>query len=270
MTEPVFYRPPEAETSNAFRKMVIGLVVFFAALIVIAILVVANSGFIARQIPFAAEKRFSEPYADLIRDSFGVEGNEAGQVYLAELVDVLALAMEIDPEIEITTHFIDTPLSNAAASIGGHIFIYRGLVEQMPDENSLAMVLAHEIGHIEHRDPIAAMGRGLTVVFILGFISGDVSGVGAEIGMNIGLNVYSRKQEAAADEAALYALDAHYGHVAGYDTFFKLALSEQADQDLPEWLSTHPDLDKRIEALTQIKNENGMTSGEVTPLPDVF
>jgi predicted Zn-dependent protease len=75
----------------------------------------------------------------------------------------------------------------------------------------------------------------------------------------------SRDDEESADLLALRTLNAYYGHVADATTFL-----EAADDALtpPEWLSTHPDAQKRIKLIEAAAAQNGwLQTGEVTPSP---
>lgn len=56
------------------------------------------------------------------------------------------------PQIKYRFGIIDTDEINAFACPGGYIFVTTGLLKVLYDENELAAVLAHEIGHIEHGD----------------------------------------------------------------------------------------------------------------------
>lgn len=250
--------------------MLIGLVIFFVCLIAAGALVIANAGWIAQRIPFSAEKRFVEPYISILNSEYGEDVSGDEQEYLQGLTDDLAAAMGVKDEIELTVHFVDSPATNAIATIGGHIFVFRGLVERMPDENSLAMVLAHEVAHVEHRDPIAAVGRGFTAIFILSFIGGELPAAGGEVGMQLGLNAYSRRREQSADIEALKTLAARYGHVAGYNTFFQWVVDIEGEDELPDLLSTHPGMQSRIDVLDAHVDERGYAIGSTVPIPDVF
>src|SRR5690606_14951325 len=105
------------------------------------------------------------------------------------------------------------------------LFVYNGLLKEMPDENSLAMVLAHELAHIKNRDPVAAMGRGLAMTMLYAFATGDYSAGAdlASVGGELGMARFSREQEKVADLAALQTIHSHYGHVGGYDNFLDFA-----------------------------------------------
>jgi len=48
-----------------------------------------------------------------------------------------------------TFTIVDEPVMNAFATIGGNIFIYTGLIDQMQSDRALQFVIGHEIGHVE-------------------------------------------------------------------------------------------------------------------------
>jgi predicted Zn-dependent protease len=191
------------------------------------------------------------------------------EAYLQQLSNHL-LESATDP-LPVSLHYIDSDMVNAFATLGGHIFITRGLLAILPDENALAMVLAHEIAHVQHRDPIVALGRGLTVGLALMSITGNGDGALAqqllgEVNLLVSLS-FSRDAETAADAAALKSLLRHYGHVASADQLFQYLQQHQGDE-LVEWFSTHPLHDQRIATIVQFAGDHPVTESKTTPLPD--
>ena len=160
--------------------------------------------------------------------------------------------------------------------------VFKGLLEQLPDENSLAMVLAHEIAHLAHRDPIASVGRGLALQMIIGFVTGGGSNTGdiVELMGGSGMAMFSREQEQSADLAALNGLFKDYGHANGYRTFFEQILAieiqeaaEARDQNefsnyLPEWLASHPEADERLRVLDEERIRISAPLGMTHSLPE--
>lgn len=167
----------------------------------------------------------------------------------------------------ITAWTLHTGDANAVALPGGNIVIFSGLLEQVDSENALAMVLAHELGHIAHRDHLRGMGRslGLTVASLLVFGSDSsatrfVSNLGTSLETS-----FSREQELAADAFALDLLQARYGHVGGASTFFERITQEKRHQP-PTFFSTHPHPEARIAHLRQQATTKGYPTGTVEPL----
>jgi len=194
--------------------------------------------------------------------------NRRVKTYLQQLGNQL-LVNTTDP-LPVALHYIDSDMVNAFATLGGHIFVSRGLLSILPDENSLAMVLAHEIAHVQHRDPIVALGRGLTLGLALMCITGNGDGAMAqqllgEVNLLVGLR-FSRDAETAADQAALESLLQHYGHVASADQLFQYLRQHQGDE-LLEWFSTHPLHDQRIAMIDQFAAKHRVAQMDTTALP---
>lgn len=267
MNDPV-YQLPES-TGDDIRKMMVWLAWFFGFATLLAILFIIYAPVLLKWVPFSAEKNFVRPYEEIADRFWGENSHPEIEEYLQNLSNELAIAIELPEEIEIQTHFIESDEINAFATLGGHIFITRGLLEAVDNENSLSMVIAHELAHQKHRDPITGLSRGIALQMIYSLISSDysqidLSGVGGELG----LLYFSREQEQNADEAAIYALNKHYGHVGGYDQFFQAVLEVEDSEgvSIPQWLSSHPDTLKRIDYLQALNTENGWTQGETHPI----
>ncbi len=92
--------------------------------------------------------------------------------------------------------------ANAIALPGGHIYVFEGLVDaiaQTPDE--LAGVIAHEIGHVAHRDGTRSVLQAAGLSFLFGMLLGDFTGGGVVViaAKTVVQSAYSREVEAAAD-----------------------------------------------------------------------
>lgn len=196
---------------------------------------------------------------------------------LQALADRLAPNMDLPEDLRITVHYLDEPDINAFATMGGHVFVLRGLIERVEHENTLAMVLAHEIAHAANRDVAANMGGALLLQLILGTVTGmsPETADGLIWGPNaLLLRSFGREAERHADRDALAAMAATYGHVAGADEFFRILLEEIGEtlpNEGPEFLNTHPLTAGRIEDLSAMAEMRGWAAeGEVTPLPQML
>ncbi len=90
---------------------------------------------------------------------------------------------------------------NAIALPGGRVYVFQGLIDKANTPDELAGVIAHEMGHIAHRDGVRAVIQAGGLSFLFGMLIGDFSGGGAAvIAMRTVLqSSYSRETEAAAD-----------------------------------------------------------------------
>ena len=230
---------------------------------------------LAVYVPFETEQSLIPDMWAQIDPATESETDKETREYMQSLSDRLAVHMQLPDEMEITLHYVEEDTVNAFATIGGHIFIYQGLLYELHSENALAMVIAHEMAHVYHRHPIIAMGRGVVIGLILSAItgaSGDqfIGQVVNETGL-IAMLTFNRDQEREADITALNAVNGLYHHVAGTNDLFK-ALMQAHDPDEvepPVFLSTHPVTQDRIDDLIEYAKAKGWdTDTELTPIPE--
>jgi Zn-dependent protease with chaperone function len=126
-----------------------------------------------------------------------------GQAALAKLVETLQSAARLPiPPDPVVLH---SPVPNAFALPGGRVYVLSGLLDRAKSPDELAGVLAHEFGHISHRDGIRRLIRDGGTGFLVGLLFGDVSGAGAALfAARSWLSAaYSREIEAGADGFAI-------------------------------------------------------------------
>lgn len=250
-----------------FLALALGIVVM-AALATVVLYFAA--GYLAARVPFGVEARLADRF---VKPPAGATDAERA---LQALADRLSPHLDLPPGMTVRVHYQDSPVVNALATLGGHVFMYRGLLERLPNENALAMVLAHEIAHVKHRDAAMGAGRGVALVLAVSAVS---SGAGDQlasklIGSTTMLTAltFNRDQETAADEAALAALARVYGHVGGAVDLFRIFEALRgAQSEPPRVLATHPltaDRVARIEALARARGWR--TEGPITALPEAL
>lgn len=252
-----------------FAQLLIGTVVV-VTILVAGLALLAEK--LVHYIPFEMEKEIAAQYPGKLPARTPVTD------YLQTLADQLAAAQDLPASMRITVHYVDDNTVNALATLGGNVVFFRGLVEKLPNENSLAMVMAHEIAHIKHRHPTIALGRGVVVGLALTALTNlSGSGLAGNVLSDAGLLTvlsFNREQEAEADRSALAALARHYGHASGADTFF-VTMQElpahKSRENIPTFLSTHPATKDRIDRLRALAQQNGWAMDRPTvPLPGVI
>ena len=169
-----------------------------------------------------SERRFVDRYVTMATDHLLEPGDPVLQRYVEDLTRQLAEYMQPPDDLRIRVHLVKGP-PNAAATLGGHIFVLEGLLHTLNSENSLAMVLAHELAHCINRDPLRSAGRGMLLE-----IAFSAAGGGNVTGNQLLLTRYSRAQERTADRDALKALKAHYGHIGGRNAAVRVAAGHRA------------------------------------------
>ncbi len=128
----------------------------------------------------------------------------AGSAALARLMDKLGTTAGLP--IALNAKVIRRSEANAVALPGGRIYVFQGLIEKAENADELAGIIAHEIGHVAHRDGTRSILQSAGLSFLFGMLLGDfVGGTAVVIGARAVLqSSYSREVEAAADR---YGLD---------------------------------------------------------------
>lgn len=154
---------------------------------------------------------------------------------------------------------------NAFAFPGGKIVVTSGALELLKSEQGLVFLLGHELGHIKNRDHLKSLGRGL-LTGVLSVLAGFQE---AQILVSNYLNLgFNREQERDADKHGVNIMKDRYDSLLGADEFFQGILKEDESvestisQFIPQFASTHPDPESRIEKL----NQQGPYEGELIPL----
>ncbi len=252
-----------------FSTLLIAVIV----LVVIASLLLGFGGsWLAGKIPFRAENKIANMY-DITQHTDSKKHPEISQ-YLQTLADKISKAQNLPPEMKITAHYMDSDTVNAFATLGGNLFIYRGLLEKLPSENSLVTLLGHEIAHVKYRHPIKSFGRGVAVSIAMTTVMGSTdSQILGDAGMLTVLK-FSRDMEKQSDEEAMQTLHALYGHLNGGAKLFEIfheMRTEMESEEPAEFFSTHPLDEKRIANFSTIAKKKGWKeTGSLTPLPDFF
>lgn len=225
------------------------------------------ASYVVKVIPFSAEAPIGEMMVSQMTGAAHCDPEAiAIEASLQLLADQLVLAQQIPEAITVRVHYLQVPEVNALATFGGHIFVMQGLIDSIPHENALSMVMAHEIAHVAHRDPIVATGRAAVVWLALSLLPG-IGDIGTHqvISRMTSLTSmgFNRAQEAAADAAALETLQAYYGHATGAQALFEV-LEAANPETPPAFLSTHPVNDERIAAVQAFQQAN--SSGRTQPI----
>ena len=152
-------------------------------------------------------------------------------------------------------------IKNAWCMPGGKIAVYTGILEITKNTHGLAAVMGHEIAHAVAKHSVERASRSLVLnvgTQIADIISGgkisrasraagvDVAGLLRTFGID---NPFGRKQETEADYLGLI-----FSSLAGYDIRESVKIWERMQeahkgQVPPEWMSTHPSSERRIESL---------------------
>ena len=148
---------------------------------------------------------------------------------------------------------------NAWCMPGGKVAFYTGIMPICKDEKGVAVVMGHEVAHAIANHGRERMSQGLLTQGLLGGVSAamgqnpsmtqDVFMQAVGMGTQIGMLKFSRQHESEADKIGLIFMA-----MAGYDPheapkFWERMTEMSGGQQPPEWLSTHPSHETRINDL---------------------
>jgi predicted Zn-dependent protease len=181
------------------------------------------------------------------------------QAYVSEVVRRIVRAGS-PRSFEYSVKIVDIPDSNAFATVGGFVYITRGMLAELNSETELAGVMAHEISHISHRHVAKQQTRALLYqvaglgAMALGATLGNADNnlgmapVGISAALATILSSYSQEAELEADESGLLMMAQ-----AGYDprglvTFLRSMRARERLTGLGYHglLATHPETAERI------------------------
>lgn len=152
-------------------------------------------------------------------------------------------------------HFfvIDEPQPNAFVIPGGYVFVFTGLLSKLSDDEELAGVLAHELGHVAHnhffQDRKQILALNLATVAALLLSRGNPAALAFGSGASYHLQLaYSRENESEADASAVSFLRRARYDPEGLARFFKtLEVYERFNPpSVPAYFTTHPGVSDRL------------------------
>jgi predicted Zn-dependent protease len=199
--------------------------------------------------------------AAMILGSYEVYDNDEANLYVNTIGQALALSSD-KPETFGGYHFLimDTDEINAFGTPGGLILISRGMLRCCKNEDEVAAVLAHEVGHVQHEHGLRAIKKsrwtslgtvaGSELLKNLGpeqlaqateIFEGSISDVTQTL-VNSG---YARKLESEADATAVTILRRVGYNPQGLCNMLS-EMGKRLDHDERGFAKTHPDPADRV------------------------
>lgn len=160
-------------------------------------------------------------------------------------------------KVPYTFRILDSRDVNAFALPGGFIYINRGMLPLLNDEEEVAGVLSHELSHVELKHFQQMYNRESTLSILAAVISlathGSARGVlnVASIINNLVVEpAYSREQESQADLNGIgLMVEAGYNPNGMIDLFQGMEKEGKSSSLFPTWLLDHPKLPDRVAAI---------------------
>ncbi len=152
---------------------------------------------------------------------------------------------------------IDDDKVNAVSLPGGYIYVFKGLIEKVENDDQLASVIAHEVGHITARHSIKKIQSLYGYSFLKVLTAVTVKKTDVSQGLDLAFasifTEYSREDEFLADRLGIkYAQKAGY-HPEGMPAFLKILgkVQEKEPASQYNYWRTHPYISQRISAANQ-------------------
>lgn len=218
---------------------------------------------LAKRVPVSYEERLGDGIYSALQPTFTIDAERTAYIndFFREL--------QIPSNYNIRITVVKENIANAFAIPGGNIIVYDKIIAEMDSYEQLAALLSHEFTHVNDRHTTRALFRQQAASLFISIILGDVGTIGNVIASNAdGLKSleYSRKLEKDADRNGLTILSERKIDCNGFIRLFELLKKEtaKAGEQPAEWISSHPDLEKRI-AYTKTNalfNKNGVEEDE--------
>ena len=173
----------------------------------------------------------------------GLCSSPAGTEALAKATDALVKAAHTS--LPVTIDVVDVSVPNAFALPGGSIIVLRGLFDKVKTPEEFIGVIAHELGHVAHRDAMRQLIESAGLSAVIGVV------IAALLTATVPRRGYSREAEAGADAFALeLMLKLKRNPAALGDALKHISEDTPGFDGALAWLSTHPATSSRIEALS--------------------
>jgi hypothetical protein len=156
-------------------------------------------------VPAAFERRLGDVADAQVKGVFDgkVCDNAAGQKAFVKLMTAIRESAGLDTSVQ--SGVLSSSVPNAFALPGGKVYLFNGLLAKAENADEIAGVLAHELGHLKHRDNLRGLIRDSGTSFLIGLLFGDITGSSVLIfgSRTLVTSSHSREAEQNADSFAI-------------------------------------------------------------------
>src|SRR5688500_19971184 len=190
---------------------------------------------------------------------FGIYDDKNLQKFIEEKGQQMA-AVSHRKNLQYQFKIVDSPVVNAFAVPGGYVYFTRGIMAHFNNEAEFAGVLGHEIGHIPARH--SAKQYSDAQLAQIGLIAGsvispefaqlaDVASTGVQLlFLKFGRDAESQSDKLGVEYSTKIGYDA--AEMAGFFQTLDRLSSKAGGEEVPTFLSTHPDPADREEKVAKL------------------
>jgi len=222
------------------------------------------------------EQNMGKEVADSVIDQYGVVDNKAEVDRLVSVGSALVEAASAAKDFEYHFYIVDTDMVNAFALPGGYIFVTKGMMDFVDDDDELAAVIGHEIVHIVHRHGVVLYKKSMKTMvmnLLLLLMTKDPNVVIANEMYQQGRSeLFGRKAELEADDVEMeYLQDSGYDPTAQVRLMQKLEKLEMHTPPLFEgYFEVHPPTADRVNIIENHLRKNNIEIPDKKPVETDF
>lgn len=218
-------------------------------------------------------------YMTQIKQKYGVDESEQANAMLGSIMTRLSDSIATtDPSItkKPYNYFVNKDTSfNAFCTLGHNLSVNIGLFDKLNyNENEIAFVIAHELGHGQKGHPVSGVRKSLPIQLVASLYSsqGTAAALGASLASQIGTaKLVTKPMEKEADALAFgYAVGAGYNVGAGAAVWQRVLEKYSSDSSgVSELFNDHPtnvsrrdkyseDITKWSNGIVKVNSDSGM------------
>lgn len=250
------------KAASSFRSTKIFLLSGLGILmIVLGILITFRSDIVRRlasSVPYSVEKTLGQSYLAQISIMGDIDSTSQEVKVLREKVGLIT--QNIDENFNFKVYISQDTTVNAFALPGGIMVFNKGLLQKAASWEEVLGVAAHEAAHVTEKHHARGIFSRFGIWTIISMAIGDgsfLTDIITGVGSNLEGLTYSRDYETESDVKGVEYLQLAGVNPSGLRTFFGKLSEEHSDQitsAIPEFMSTHPSHENRIEKIQALES----------------
>lgn len=242
------YKQPDASVNVSKVSPLKRAVQLFSGLLLTIVSLYIILGLLVNVLAPYVPKTLEDRMGKRILSEWIVDEDDETILYYSSILEKL---IGHDQAANYKLRIIEMEEVNAFAVPGDIIVLSTAFVEEFVDEETIAFVLGHELGHFKSRDHIKGYGRMMVLYTISSLVSGNDSSSSMIISDILSKTEmkFSQNDELKADAYGATLVYQAYGSNDGGITFFEQLSDEYEQGELASYFDTHPHPEKRIKAI---------------------